>query len=557
MAMSLALALGACSESEAPTEKVGVIVHGINNPDDVVEVQVEVSGQGVQTSTVVLGTRNDGPPVSWSGDPIPVPIGTDRKFVVRACNAAGCPAFENVLFLGETIIDVNLGDSAMLLINVTSTERPDEFVNQAPEIKSLVVIAAFEEQADGTLIFKVPTDSEDISLITAARDPDAEPVVLTWSAATRADPPVDESALLGTPDNSVAGQSRNTFTPNKEGQYTITVTATDPHGATSSLGVPVDVGLFAQDKDVEVIQNFAPEVTNITADDATLDVDESTVIRTTVVDADAGDTEFTYEWSTGDDCQGTFDTTDPANPTFTLLANADATVPVAGPCTITVVVRDIDPNTGEVRNADFSQGTGSVVIRAGAASNGFFPVISNHERNITDNSTSNGAALANGLGDDSQEAPENVDCEAGANTTIESRHVADANTGNRFLVLDYNVQANDAAECGNYAAFFYGLMLPETQNVENFSGLSFSARAVAGTPEFKVSLRSDAGCTFVSDPITANAASDPQVLPFDGGLFPSAIGCSLTESNIVSVSFVMDTIHAAQLALDDVRFVSN
>ena len=555
------LALAACGVREEATANVGVVVTGIHNPDDVAEVRVTVSGDGFAPIVAVLPTKSEGPPVSWSSPPIAVPIGNGRTFLAQACRTAGCPTPDDVLFEGDATADIKFGETPMVIIRVTSTEKPPEFNNEAPIIKSLIVLADFEEQDDGSFLFKV-LNGANVSMVAAAHDNDAdpndpdssEPVTITWAATDRNSPPNDHSDLLGTPDNSVAGESRNTFSASQDGQFAITVTATDTRDASAQLTVALDVGDFAVESDVQAVHNFAPQVMSLTAVDSTLDVGESTVINSQVEDLDGDAVD--YEWMTDIDCRGTFDTTDPANPVFTREANEDESDPVARTCTIILIVRDLDPDTGLPRDAVRSQGVGVVVIHDGAGSNGLFPMISNHEMDIVGNGAGGGFDEPNGTADDSQEGAQ---CVAGAGTRIDTLHKADPATGNRYLLLDYEVKANADASCGGYAAFYYPLVLAEARDLSAFDGLRFTGAAVAGTPTFLVRLRSSstAGCTFTSEPITVAALGTEQVA--FTAMTPSAACADSTvaEQSIESVSFVMDTVHAAQLSLDDVAFYKN
>jgi hypothetical protein len=132
------------------------------------------------------------------------------------------------------------------------------------------------------------------------------------------------------------------------GTYRITVSVSDPTGATARMWADVTVTAGSGEATITVDLNKWPVVSAFGSTYARIDVGETTPLNASASDPD--EDELSYEWSA--DCEGTFTSEETSTPTFTL-----DVVPESGLCQLSVTVTD---GRGGAAN-------GSLTIAAGPA----------------------------------------------------------------------------------------------------------------------------------------------------------------------------------------------
>jgi len=165
---------------------------------------------------------------------------------------------EEVFFEGEE--EINVED---VVIEVVEEDVVVEEVIEASEESDIVVE---EEEISEEAIVIIVEESELISLIPKAQDPDNDALIFTFTS------PLDKN-----------GEWQTTY--GDEGEYTITVTASD-----GTLTTSREVLIIVNKKDeAPVFDSFSPE-------DTVVEIDETETIDFEVITSDMNDDELTYTW---------------------------------------------------------------------------------------------------------------------------------------------------------------------------------------------------------------------------------------------------------------------
>ena len=323
----------------------------------------------------------------------------------------------------------------------------------------------------------------------------------------------------------------------------ITVSVTDSLGAAVQLSFEVRVGDLISDVTIVIPTvniNHAPdfEVHGITTSGITPDLNESITLTVNATDED-GD-ELSYVWTNvserlvpgnGDTprvCHGTFaNGAQPNEHEFTVLrperVAQDLTSPVSdsdgnksllpaellkqsgtlglavgGPCILRV----------EVTDARGAKNSGIIVVQPGASSNGFFPVVSDFERDHHSNASGAGGMLPNQVAHDAQGA----ECRNTGSTNATLSHLVevDENSGNTtsFLGFSYSIAENAGAECGEFALVGFPLVAEVTQDLSGMSSLVFRLKSLSGSDqEVRLTLRETGPRDCDGDMLTPRAAT--------------------------------------------------
>ncbi|MCP4605865.1 MAG: hypothetical protein GY847_36015 [Proteobacteria bacterium] len=272
--------------------------------DDISAIQVTVSGAHISPDIVSDLTKD---PVTgdWSGVIDDIPAGDGRTFLAEASNASAQVIYSGSV-TGVTITD---GEQSVVTIFLQQVTPPDPFINSVPRFDSLVL--STNQVAPGN----------DVSLAVVASDPDpADTITLLWEATGGSFDTTDTANVIWA-------------APGTAGLYTLTVSASDPSGATAQLTMIIDVQIHYGNGSalVEIDINTWPVVAGLVPSPTSIDVGETTLLELTASDPD-GDT-LAYAWSA--DCTGTFSSTAVEDPSFTLdVDNSDAD------CTLTVIITD-------------------------------------------------------------------------------------------------------------------------------------------------------------------------------------------------------------------------
>lgn len=202
--------------------------------------------------------------------------------------------------------------------------------NTAPTVHGLVASSSTVDSGD-------PAAALDVAA--TASDPDPGDLVsFAWTAVD-----ATTHAGVGAFVAPAAASTRWVPPPLHQGTVVVTVTASDSHGASADLSLPVQVSPRAGAGSivVDLGLNHAPEVSRVDVAHAQLAPLEATTLTAIATDRD-GDT-LSYAWSDGG-CGGSFDAQ--GGPATTWHAPAADTA-----CTITVVVTDLDRTSGAPRGA--------------------------------------------------------------------------------------------------------------------------------------------------------------------------------------------------------------
>ena len=285
--------------------------------DSISTLELIVSGDDFSPGITTILPEN--PESTWTGTVAEIPAGANRTFLARAFDAAG-----TVIYSGSaTNVTIEKDKTAQVSIYLQQTAAPLPFTNAVPVITAFTASAA------------VVAPGETVAFTATATD--ANPGdTLTYSWHT------DNGVL-----NISSGTSTVWTSPLTTGESHISVTVSDPQGATASLSATV-VTAFDNtgNADVTIIINTSPEVMGLIPSPTRIDAGESTLLALTAVDRD-GDA-LSFAWAA--DCDGVFDNSTSEDPAFTLTTqNADT-------CTLTVTISD---GNGGVNTAGITIQTGA------------------------------------------------------------------------------------------------------------------------------------------------------------------------------------------------------
>ncbi|GBF40483.1 FG-GAP repeat protein [Leptospira johnsonii] len=284
------------------TPSYGNVQFAVNVSSSLAKVTVTVTGTGISTPIVqdLVKVGN-----TWQGIIGQIPAGTDRTFSGEGYNASNV-LIQQGQVTGVTIIANSITNIVLVL---SETDPSPPFSNAAPIIDSLV--ASTNRVAP----------SSSINLNSTAHDPNpSDTLTYLWSSTGGS---FNNSNILNPVWTS----------PSTPGQYTITLTVSDPLGASASLSFTADVqlGYGTGYGSINVGSNSSPFVTNIISDPSSIAPGASTNISLTAFDPD-GNT-ISYSWSSS--CAGSFDDANAQNPVFTASSSASL-----GPCTLSVSLSD-------------------------------------------------------------------------------------------------------------------------------------------------------------------------------------------------------------------------
>lgn len=288
-----ALLVAGCTPSpptpEASSSAQLVAVFQAASADAVTGVLVTVTAPDMDPVTGSLTKTG----ATWGGTLTQIPPGTSRTFTAEAFDTTG-----KKLFAGQAPgVTLTAGGTAMVSITLQETTPTPGFENDAPRITALVA-SSNRVTVGGT-----------VSLQVTASDPNpADTLGYAWTASAGS---LSSTTLTST-----------TWTaPALPGSATVTVTVTDPHGASAALSVTLQVetaggtdGGTGASASVGALLNTWPQVNKVTAAPSFVAMGETTSVEATATDLD-GDT-LAYSW-TSTECFGTWTGQATRTPTFT------------------------------------------------------------------------------------------------------------------------------------------------------------------------------------------------------------------------------------------------
>jgi len=309
LTVGLCAVLVGCSPEPAfvtGSAQMVAVVPSAAQAQSIAQVTVTVTGPDMAPVSGALVKGSGG----WSALLSPLPAGSQRTFTAQAFDALNIMRFEGQV----TGVTITGGQTVAVTLTLQEVTSPPDFNNNTPRITSLV--ASTNTVAPGGTV----------TLEASALDPDSgDTLTYAWTA---------QSGTFSAP----ASSSTTWTAPSTEGLVTLSVTVSDPHGATASLGVTLGVSTegLGGGAAVTALLNTWPQVARVTAMPSSVEVGGSTEVTATVADAD-GDA-LTYQWSSG--CEGVW--TDASSPTarFTPTVQPPATGGDCGRCPLTVTVSD-------------------------------------------------------------------------------------------------------------------------------------------------------------------------------------------------------------------------
>lgn len=323
-ALALACARGTADVIAGAGGDVGVQL-AVGNATVVSQVWIHLSGTPLAGGAYDrwFEVRSD-PSGAYSAKLAAVPVGsyflTGRAFSTPPADpAAGTPDYETA---APVPVTVGRGMNPQVVLVLQQRTPPLTSNNHGPVVDSLVLSARALD----------PGSAQPLSLAATAHDPDPGDVLTyAWTAAGL--PPV-----AGTFSSPAAPST--TWTPADPayaGTVTFTFSATDPLGVKASVSAAVSVSPANArgSVDVPLVINSHPDIGAIAVSNAQPAPGAQVDVSVTASDAD-GDA-LRYAWTDG--CGGQFG--DAAARATTWRAPA---APAAGPCTLTVTVRDARAN---------------------------------------------------------------------------------------------------------------------------------------------------------------------------------------------------------------------
>ena len=306
--------LGACTKTNSTgSARIVVSLHGSAlTSSAVAKVSIQVTGPGITDPIVASLTRASG---QWSAILAQIPSGAGRTIHADAYDCLNTKIYQGSA-VGVTILPNVTAGVEILAQQVTP---PPPYANQAPRIDSVIVSA------------DVIAVGETVTITTAAHDPDAgDTIAYAWQDS------------CGTFSNATIASPLWTA-PATAAVCALTLTVTDPKGATASVTFNITAAEITRtaDADVSLAFNNWPDVRGVDVDNAQVDVNESTQVQVHALDSDGDPLQFAWTAS----CLGSFNDATSANPTFTPSA-----IPDSKDCTLVVTVTDGrgGSNTGNV-----------------------------------------------------------------------------------------------------------------------------------------------------------------------------------------------------------------
>ncbi len=280
----------------------------------VVTLQQGLSAADVTRVTAIVRGADLVPPLSsdlvassgqWVGTLMSIPVGLNRTVDVNAYDSGGTLRYAGSA-TGVAIAEGQVTLLSMLLQQVTA---PPAFSNRAPRIVSVIVSSAQPGAGDVVQLTASAVDGDGSSSLT-----------YQWTSTG------------GSFSN--AGVANPSWTaPPELGAQTLSLTVSDPLGATAGVSFALDVASTSATGGVglTVGVNTWPVVSLVSANPTRAALGQPFALTTTATDAD-GDA-LAYAWTSG--CAGTFSDAAVGNPTFTA-----SSAPANGECTLVVSVHD-------------------------------------------------------------------------------------------------------------------------------------------------------------------------------------------------------------------------
>lgn len=291
--VSTLLTLAACqdapSPAKPPSEDVGaarlvVAVRQGVTTSDVQRVDLTVEGPDQPELTVQLAQEG----AVWTGLLSQLPAGTGRRFRAFAYDATS-----RLLFRGEAA-DVTITAHQTVQVNILlqQVDPPPDFENAGPVITSLVVSRSSVEPGGF------------VDMRATADDPNTGDVLTyAWTATA------------GTFSTPSALSSRWTA-PMAEGSQTVTLTVTDPLGASTAVSFAILVaGAGTGEAEVSGQFNSWPRVVSMTGFPTQVVPGQSIGVSAQGVDSDDAAANLHYAWTAS--CVGTWTDEGTANARFT------------------------------------------------------------------------------------------------------------------------------------------------------------------------------------------------------------------------------------------------
>jgi uncharacterized protein (DUF2141 family) len=330
--LALAAGCGTPQQDEDSTgsaQLFGSVEQAISSAD-VTSVRVTVSAADMPTRTANLVKTNN----QWSGLIGKLPAGTGRTFSAEAFNSSGTRLYAG----SATGVTILARQMTTISITLQEVSPAPPFANAAPVISSL-------SAAPGTV-----EPSGTVTLNASASDANPnDTLTYTWSAP---------SGTFAQPSSL----STTWTAPASAATVPLTLTVTDTKGLQGRVTFNVTVTSGKGDAAVNASLNTWPQVSNLSATAAALEVNESTTVSATASDND-GDT-LVYSWTAS--CPGTWTNATSATARFTATALPGSST--CNNCDLTVTVTDL-------RNGQpiGGQTTGTLSLCVGPKKTALFP----------------------------------------------------------------------------------------------------------------------------------------------------------------------------------------
>jgi N-acetylneuraminic acid mutarotase len=298
----LLVAATACGSGESQTTSARLIAALPGASSSITRVDVTVRGSGLTARTQAL-TQEQG---LWSATLDALPVNTSLAFTAEAFDAAGTKLFE----AQATELSLAANTLPMVALALHEPGVPRSFGNIAPRVTSLLVSAGTVEPGG------------QLALLATASDPDASgTLTYAWSAST------GEFSSPSTRDTTWTA-------PASEGPSVLTLTVSDPRGATTAMRFTLPVQARGGSAAPGVSFNAAPLVRDLITSAVT--VEEGTAVTVEAVARDAEGDALSYQWEAS--CPGTWTDATSASARFT---PSTAAVPNAcTDCTLTLTLAD-------------------------------------------------------------------------------------------------------------------------------------------------------------------------------------------------------------------------
>jgi hypothetical protein len=342
LALAVSLLAGCASSSDSGAVQFAVSVpQSLSSP--ISRVSVTSSAADIPSVSVDLVSTSG----VWGGFLGNIPAGTSRSFLAQAFDSSGNKIFEG----SASGIDIFANQTKAVVIILQQLNAPAPFQNAAPLIDSLA--------ASSTLV----AAGGSITLLAAAHDPNpSDTLSYAWSSTAGS--------------FSTASAVSTTWTaPASTGFQTVTFTARDPGGLSSSVSLTINVvATTAQGSaQLDISFNTSPVVSSISASASQLAVGQTTSVLASASDSDGN--SLSYSWSAT--CFGSWTNALSSSAQFTPTAQP------AGTCNNCDLIVDVTDGQG-----GHTTGTVALCVRNPAGPSHLQPLISHSYRSADSASAS-------------------------------------------------------------------------------------------------------------------------------------------------------------------------